>query len=148
MTGNRGAAEDLVQEVFVRMLRYRESYRGEGAGFATWMFTLARHAGTDHLRRSKLRNHSTLPDNEPPSDDLPLTEEVEKRESIGVLRQALLRLPQDKREILVLRRFEFKKFDEIARILDCPVGTAKVRAHRAVRELRKIYDGILSEASA
>ena len=147
MTGSRAASEDLVQEAFVRMLRYRASYRGDGGGFSTWMFTLARHAGTDYLRRAKHRRHDALPEQEPASDQPPVSEQVENKLSIDVLRRALLELPEDKREVLVLHRFHFKKFREIAEILDCPVGTAKVRAHRALRELRAIYDGMLSEVS-
>ena len=46
----------------------------------------------------------------------------------------------------MLNRYDFKKFEEIAEILGCPVGTVKVRAHRAIRELRKIYESMLSEA--
>jgi RNA polymerase sigma-70 factor (ECF subfamily) len=136
-----------VQEVFVRMLRYRTSYRGDGAGFTTWMFTLARHACTDFLRRSAVRNHPSLPEQEPAADQPTVSENVEKKQFIDVLRQALLKLPPEKREVLILKRFDFKKFDEIAEILDCPVGTVKVRAHRALRELKRIYDGLLSEAS-
>ena len=50
MTGDRGAAEDLVQDVFVRMLRYRGTYRDDGK-FETWMFRIARNARADHFRR-------------------------------------------------------------------------------------------------
>jgi RNA polymerase sigma-70 factor (ECF subfamily) len=144
-TGNRAVGEDLVQEVFVRMLRYRESYRGHGQGFSTWMYTLARHARADHRRRAALRDHSPLPENEPPSDAPTASERFEKKQSLDFLRRALERLPDDLREVLVLRRFEMK-FTEIAEVLDCPVGTAKVRAHRAIRELRKHFNRLLSEA--
>jgi len=147
MTGSRATSEDLVQDVFVRMLRYREGYRGDRGGFSTWMFTLARHAGTDHRRRASHRDHPGLPEQEPVAEGPGVSEQVEKKLSIEVLRKALLRLSEDKRQVLVLHRFDFKKFNEIAKILDVPVGTAKVRAHRAIRELREIYDGLLSEAS-
>ena len=147
MTGSRPASEDLVQEVFVRMLRYRDSYRGEGGGFTTWMFSLARHACIDYLRRSKVRNHAPLPEEEPAGHGPAVDETVATRESIEVLQRALLLLPPEKREVLILRRWDFRKFDEIAEILGCPVGTVKVRAHRALRELKQIYDGLLIEAS-
>jgi RNA polymerase sigma-70 factor (ECF subfamily) len=58
-----------------------------------------------------------------------------------------MQLAPDKREVLILSRFNFKKFEEIAAILGCPVGTAKVKAHRAIRELRKIYVSLMSEAA-
>ena len=147
MTASRASAEDLVQEVFVRMLRYRESFRGNEGGFLPWMYRLARNACTDHLRKVTRRGETQAPEQEPLGDDPSVAEQVEKRESVDMLRRALMRLAPEKREVLILNRFDFKKFDEIAEIVGCPVGTAKVRAHRALRELRQIYNRMLSEAS-
>ena len=56
-----------------------------------------------------------------------------------LVRQALLRLPADRREVLVLSRYEYKTYDEIARVLECSVGAVKVRVHRAMKQLREIY---------
>jgi len=148
MTGNRGASEDLVQETFVRMLRYRGSFRGDGGGFTPWMYRLGRNACTDHLRKVGRRRESDPGENEPACDDPAPAESFEKAESIGLLRQALLRLAPEKREVLVLSRYDLKKYEEIAAILECPVGTVKARVHRALQELKKIYDGLLSGASA
>ena len=147
MTGSRAMSEDLVQEVFVRMLRYRETYRGEGGGFSAWMFTLARHAHTDYRRRSARHELPSLPEQEPASDLPSAADAVESRQAVDLLQVALSRLTPEKREVLIMRRFDFKKFEEIARILDCPVSTAKVRAHRAIRDLRRIYESLLSEAT-
>jgi RNA polymerase sigma-70 factor (ECF subfamily) len=146
MTGNRAASEDLVQEVFVRMLRFRESFRGDRGGFSGWMYTLAHNVCMDYFRRGARRDHQALPDQEPPGDEPGPHDQAEKGQTIAILRRALLMLPEDKREVLLLRRFGFKKYDEIAEILECPVGTVKVRAHRAIRELREIYDSLMSEA--
>lgn len=148
MTGNRAAAEDLVQEVFVRMLRYRDSFRGdEAGGFLPWMYTLARNACTDHLRRTTRRREDAPSEREPPDDAPGAPARLEREQSLRTLRRALMRLSAEKREVLVLSRFESMKFDDIAAVLGCPVGTAKVRAHRALRELREIYNGLLSEAT-
>jgi RNA polymerase sigma-70 factor (ECF subfamily) len=146
MTGDRAASEDLVQEVFVRMLRFRESFRGEGGGFSGWMYTLAHNVCMDYFRRGARRGEQALPDREPPIEEPGPHDQAEKSQSIAILRRALLMLPEDKREVLLLRRFGFKKFGEIAEILGCPVGTVKVRAHRAIRELREIYESLMSEA--
>ncbi len=148
MTGSRPVAEDLVQETFVRMLRYKDSFRGDGGGFTPWMYRLGRNACTDHLRKVTRRKESPQPETEPPSDAPQTAESYEKAESIGLVREALLRLPREKREVLVLSRFDFKKYEEIATILECPVGTVKARVHRALQELKKIYNGLMSEASA
>jgi RNA polymerase sigma-70 factor (ECF subfamily) len=55
------------------------------------------------------------------------------------VRRALMQLPEDRREVLVLSRYEFKSYEEIAEVLDCSVGAVKVRAHRALKQLRDIY---------
>jgi RNA polymerase sigma-70 factor (ECF subfamily) len=147
MTGSRQASEDLVQEVFVRMLRYRDSFRGGEGGFLPWMYTLARNACIDHGRRDARRRDSAPVEHEPISGEPTVSDRMEKEQSIRTLRQALMRLPAEKREVLVLSRFKSMKFEDVARIVGCPVGTAKVRAHRALRELREIYHGLLSEAA-
>ena len=145
LTGRRSLSEDLVQDVFMRMLKYRETYRGEGGGFAGWMFTMARNAHTDHIRRSSRHNLPALPEQEPESSAPGAEATLEGKESLEILRQALIRLSPEKREVLILRRFEFKKFNEIAELLDCPISTVKVRAHRAIRELKTIYDSLHKE---
>lgn len=145
MTGNRAASEDLVQEVFVRMLRFRETFRGDRGGFSGWMYTVAHNVCMDHFRRGARREDRPLPDQEPPAQGPAPDDQAEKSRSIAMLRRALLMLPVEKREVLLLRRFGFKKFEEIAEILGCPVGTVKVRAHRAIRELRGIYESLMSE---
>ncbi len=147
MTGDRTASEDLVQEVFTRMLRFKEGFRGDRGGFSAWMYTLAHNACMDYFRQGARHNHQPLPDQEPPVEAPGPHDQAETSQSIAILRRALLMLPAEKREVLLLRRFGFKKFNEIAGILGCPVGTAKVRAHRAIRELREIYESLMSEAA-
>ena len=56
-----------------------------------------------------------------------------------LVRRALQQLPADRREVLVLSRYEYKTYDEIAKMLECSVGAVKVRAHRAMKQLREIY---------
>ena len=138
MTGDRPLSEDLVQESFVRILRYRESFRGDEGEFAMWMYRLARGLMVDHFRKSPRRRtmelDDTLAGNEPSAVD-----RIESDESADLMRRSILALSPEKREVLVLHRFHFKKFTEIAEILDCSVGAAKTRAHRAMRDLRRIY---------
>ncbi len=138
MTGDRSVSEDLVQESFLRILRYRDSFHGDEGEFTMWMYRLARSVGVDHFRRSVRRRTADLDDNVASDDPSPL-DRIEEDQSAHLLKLSLLKLPPDKREVLVLHRFHFKKFTEIAAILDCPVGTARTRAHRAMIDLRKIY---------
>ena len=69
---------------------------------------------------------------------------AEAEQQAALLHRALLILPEEKREVLVLSRFQELKYDEIARLLDCEVNTVKVRIHRALRELRGIFEKLTS----
>jgi RNA polymerase sigma-70 factor (ECF subfamily) len=138
LTGNRAASEDLVQEVFIRILKYRTGYQG-GSRFVVWMFQIARNAHVDSLRKQK--GEIALDDQfaETPSPE-PLPEErFEADQEAALVRRALDRLPTKKKEILVLCRFQNLKLQEVAELLGCHVGTVKVQVHRALKDLGRIY---------
>jgi RNA polymerase sigma-70 factor, ECF subfamily len=145
LTGSRALSEDLVQEVFVRILKYRQSFRSPGE-FVPWMFRLARNVSNDHFerRRPEVSDDEVLAA-QAAAAPLP-PEELEQAESSHRLRSALLRLPVEKREVLVLSRFGDLRYEEIARLLGCSVGAVKLRVHRALKDLRGIYDGMAQEA--
>jgi RNA polymerase sigma-70 factor (ECF subfamily) len=147
LTGDRGAAEDLVQDVFFRMLKYRSTYQ-PGTQFRAWMYHLARNA---HIDRYKSRRKEVLLDpdtvREPATDDPAPGSELERRQQLALLEAALARLPEDKREVIVLSRFSGLRYEEIARMLGCEVGALKVRVHRAVRALRDAYFELSGERS-
>jgi len=144
LTGNRAASEDLVQDVFARILKYRTTYQGEDK-YVVWMFKIARNAHIDALRRRK----DALPLDEQyvePADAGPLPEEcLERAQDATLVAKALTLLPPRKQEILVLSRFQNLKYREIAELLDCPVGTVKAMIHRAVAELGEIYTALTRE---
>jgi RNA polymerase sigma-70 factor, ECF subfamily len=137
MTGNRAAAEDMVQDVFVRILKYRATYR-EGGRFETWLFRIARNARADYFRA---RVAETALDEA--ADHLleaaGAEEELERDREAARLRRALLMLRDDRRELIVLARYRGMKYEAIAELLGLEVGTVKVRMHRAVKELRDIF---------
>ncbi|MGA2533386.1 MAG: sigma-70 family RNA polymerase sigma factor [Candidatus Aminicenantales bacterium] len=138
LTGNRAASEDLVQEVFIRILKYRAGYQGENR-FVVWMFQIARNAHVDFLRKKK--GEVALDDQfaEAPSQE-PLPEErFEADQEAALVRRTLDKLPPKKRELLVLFRFQNLKLREIAELLDVQVGTVKVQVHRALKDLSRIY---------
>lgn len=140
LTGQRTAAEDITQTVFQRMLKYRHTYRDNGS-FTAWMYHLARRCAADHFRKSNAAPYATDPaDLEDQADDAPhAAERATTRDDHALLHTALARLDRDDREVLLLARFEELSFAEISGILECSVGAAKVRAHRALHELRRIY---------
>ncbi len=138
LTGHRAASEDLVQEVFVRILKYRAGYLG-GSRFTVWMFQIARNAHVDYLRKRKETAGLDEQFAETPGSE-PLPEQrFEIEEEAALVRKALERLPAQKREILVLFRFQDLKLREIAELLNCQVGTVKVQIHRALKDFGRIY---------
>src|SRR5262245_41637148 len=136
MIGDAAASEDLTQEVFVRMLKYRNTF-GEDSEFRGWMYQIARNVRADHFR--KRYTETALGEQLRPQHQTPHGHQLEKDEQLSTLQRALLVLPEDKRELLILARFEELKYETIAAILGIEVGAVKVRVHRAIRELRNIF---------
>jgi len=139
LTGNRSVSEDLVQDVFFRILKYRQSYR-PGTPFRAWLYQIARNARHDYQRK----HPEGVPFDPEMSPTSTTADGVESEQQAALLHQALLLLPEEKREVLLLSRFEELKYEQIAHLLDCEVGTIKVRVHRALRELRAIFERITS----
>ena len=138
MTGDRGAAEDLVQDVFVRMLRYRATYRDDGR-FETWMFRIARNARADHFRKQGAAVYV-------PEDGMDWESEapgparlLERARDMARLRRALQALREDRRELIVLVRYQGMTHEQVGAILGFDAGTVKVRFHRAIKELRDAF---------
>jgi RNA polymerase sigma-70 factor (ECF subfamily) len=134
LTSNRAAAEDLVQEVFFRILKYRSTYQTE-TSFRAWMFQVGRNVHLDYMGRHK--GEVPMPDDvwEYRSPEAPPDRDVEKKEEAELVRRALAAMPRDKREVLIMSRFLGLKYEEIASALNCEVGAVKVRVYRALREL-------------
>jgi RNA polymerase sigma-70 factor (ECF subfamily) len=143
MTQDRTVSEDLVQEVFLRILRYRQTYRPDTT-FRTWMYQIARNTRLDQVRKTRLE----APFASEPVAPASVTDTAQQQQEAALLQSALMRLPEDKRELLVLSRFQELKYDEIARLLGCEVGTVKVRVHRALQQLRQIFLQLESGANA
>ena len=138
MNGDREQAEDLVQEVFFRMLRYRTSY-DPAQSFTAWMYQIARNAGVDQLRKRGTAEVVDLDSFTLASASPGPEESASRGQDLALLRRAIEQLPEDKREILVLSRFQGMKHEDIAEVLGCEVGTVKVRVYRAIRALGQIY---------
>jgi RNA polymerase sigma factor (sigma-70 family) len=143
LTGNRETSDDLVQEVFLRMLRYRGSYRPHSQ-FRTWMYHLARNVHIDRFRAS--RGEVGLVEIPEPADPAEgVTDLMQRTSEATLLRRALLKLPVDKREVLVLSRFHGLSYAEVGEALGCEVGAVKVRVFRAMQQLRRIVGELETE---
>jgi len=134
LTGDRTTSEDLVQEVFFRILKYRQTYRHE-TPFRAWMYQIARNARVDYLRRKKPET-SWEPEMSPAVAPV---DTAQQSQETALLHRALMQMPDEKREVLVLSRFQDLKYEEIAHLLGCELGTVKTRVHRALQELREIF---------
>lgn len=138
-------SEDLVQNVFVRVLRYRNVFRGDGE-FRTWIFHIARNVRIDHFRKEKIKSKDSLEhwENQLTVDDDKVST-LQKEEELMLLTMAMDRLPEDKREVLLLSRFQEKKYKEIGEIIGCSEGAVKVKVFRALQELKTAYHELESK---
>jgi RNA polymerase sigma-70 factor (ECF subfamily) len=137
MTGNRSSAEDLVQDVFMKMLKYKATFKDD-SDFVPWMFGIGRNSCLAHLRRAA-SDRTAGTDVESAAQPEEAHDDAQRDGQDELVRRALLKLPADRREVLVLSRYEYKSYDEIAKTLECSVGAVKVRVHRAMKQLREIY---------
>lgn len=138
MTMDRELAEDLTQNVFLRIIKYRSSYK-EGARFQSWIYQVARNIFSDHYQAHK-NKFSDFVDVEKISDYMPDSEESElwdEREKL--LHKSMAKLGEEQRELLILTRFQQMKYEEVALIMDTTVANIKVKVHRAIAKLREYY---------
>jgi len=138
MTGDRAAAEDLVQDVFLKLLKYRATYR-DGGRFETWLFRIARNARADYFRKRRSTEPIGTEEVDVPADTRGPAGDLESQRDLERLQRALLLLREDRRELIVLTRYRGMKHDAIAELLGVDAGTVKVRLHRALKELREIF---------
>jgi RNA polymerase sigma factor (sigma-70 family) len=137
LVGERMAAEDVAQIVFQRMLKYRHTYRDTGS-FTAWMYHLARRCAADHFRKAAAAPKGVDPvDLESHADSSPLAaDRAASSDDQALLHAALQRLAPEEREVLLLSRLQELSFAEVAEVLECSIGAARVRAHRAMHSLR------------
>jgi RNA polymerase sigma-70 factor (ECF subfamily) len=157
MVRDRELAEDLSQETFVKALNAIESYRPEFK-FSSWIFKIANNAAIDHLRRRELDTLSLdgSPHAETPEamqatalqigarQESPL-DTVEAKELGSEIEAAIGRLRPEYRSCILLRHVEGRAYEEIAEILDLPVGTVRSRIFRARVQLKQRLSGIWGE---
>ena len=148
MVRDRELAEDLSQETFIKALNAIESYRPEFK-FSSWIFKIANNAAIDHLRRRELDTlsldgspHAATPEAMQATalqigarQESPL-DAVEAKELGSEIEAAIGRLRPEYRSCILLRHVEGRAYEEIAEILDLPLGTVKTYIHRARNELR------------
>lgn len=140
--GDRERAEDLVQEVFIRVYRHLHRF-DRSKKFSTWAYTIASNLAKNELRnrsRNPLVLFQTLRGTRSDEEERPLQFEdfqsrpddlYRKRHLRGLVEQTVAQLPEHHRQVFVLRELEGKSYEEIAEITDCNLGTVKSRLNRA-----------------
>jgi len=143
-TGNAAQAEDITQEVFLKVFRSLSTYRADQGSLAVWLARLTRNLLIDHYRRAKLDRLTESIETQRPAleqrasvygrtDGL-----LAGREASELLQKALQELSPELRETLILRDLEHLEYREIAQVLGIPEGTVKSRLNRARSELGRI----------
>jgi RNA polymerase sigma-70 factor (ECF subfamily) len=155
LTGDRDASDDLLQEVFIKVIKKLPAFRERGwsppaaddssGKFSAWLFTVAHHAAMDHFRSGSRRREDSL--DAAAAGSLPLSDTLASHEPgpdgvlegvqrAGAVQAAFDRLSHEQREIFLMRHYSGLPFKEIADILGVPIGTVLARMSRAVAKLK------------
>ena len=147
--GRFDEAEDLAQEIFVKVYRGLSAYRIDSGTLVGWLLRVGRNHIIDRYRQSKveLSRTDSLDDRyerigQNPSRHPDPAEALERRERADIIHRALLGMSQDLREAVILRDLEGLTYEEIARLLGVPLGTIKSRISRGRGELARIVRGL------
>lgn len=155
LTFDRFIAEDYAQEVFARLIQHRLTYRPE-AKFSTYVFRIARNFWIDRYRAKasspkvasleapvggedgkEMTLKDTVAGNSPDA-----AEEYQRKEIRRRVQEALLRLPEEQRLVFVLSENQGLRYQDIAEVMEIPIGTVKSRMHAAVLRLRELLEDV------
>ncbi|MCW3119822.1 MAG: polymerase sigma factor [Chitinophagaceae bacterium] len=138
LTLDKSTSEDLTQNLFYRIIRYRHTFNGGTGTFKSWMYQMARNLHADYCKQKQritevVKNAGNFP------DDVAEQEDGYKEQDFEKLKLALSGLGPVDRELIVLSRYEGLKYAEIAKMKNISLGSIKVQVHRALKELRVLY---------
>ncbi len=148
VVGSTEEAQDVAQDAFVQAFLKLSTFQGNSA-FFTWLYRIAFNVAISQRRKHKttvsIDQQRELSGNEPLDHNQAPTERIESQERIAQVRTALAALGEEHRTVLILREIDNCSYEEIAEILDLPVGTVRSRLHRARLELREQLKESLQE---
>jgi RNA polymerase sigma-70 factor (ECF subfamily) len=138
LTADRQKSEDLTQNLFYRIIRYRESFDPKKGSFKSWIYQMARNIHLDYCKQEK-RIADIVKDSFHTPEEVEMKQDGYAEKDYQQLQLALAKLGPVDRELILLSRFEGLKYGEISKIKNMTVGSIKVQIHRAIRELKQIY---------
>lgn len=132
--------EDVLQDTFLKVYVNLNSFKTDLL-FSSWVYRIAHNEAMSFFRKRKVRPHGNLVDDSEEvfrtlASELNLADELIQKEDIELLQGALRTLPPEYQEVLVLKFYEHKNYDEISDILSLPLGTVGTRLHRAKKYLK------------
>lgn len=149
MINKKEMAEDLVQETFIKVCRFGNTFRGADAKFTTWLYSVAGNQCRDMLRYTSRRPETPVTDivDEEQADsfadmlystdETPVEDHLMRSEVNSSIKAAIDALPEKERKAIILREYNELEYREIAEILGCPIGSVKVLIFRARQRLRE-----------
>jgi RNA polymerase sigma-70 factor, ECF subfamily len=157
MTGDYEEACEIVQEAFLSAYRAIKKFRGE-ARFATWLYGITVNHAKNRMKQMQSRSHHEVPSlddpvetengrlaHDPPSDEVPIVEQLEKKEIQMKVQACINSLEEEYREVLVLRDIQGFSYEEIHDILKIPDGTVKSRLFRARDAMKHCLKRVISD---
>ena len=137
LTLDRELSQDLLQNLFVRILKYKHAFRVSQL-FLPWCYRMARNMAYNELKK-KSSSSKTVNVEQMAEELVDLSVDQEAQEREKQLMRALAKLPEDKRELIVWSKIEGLKYETIAQIRETTVGAIKVQVHRTMALLKNIY---------
>ena len=150
LCNNRDDAEDVVSEAFIRVCNALPGFRGD-ANFSTWLYRIVKNVFLDERKKQRIRSHSSLEEMVELDDNSVARQvedpqpgpgwQVERQERADLVQGAVATLPKNQRLMIALYHFQHLSYEEIAEIVDLPIGTVKSRLNRARLALKNKLSG-------
>ena len=138
LTYDKALSEDLTQNVFERMIRYRNSFK-ETHAFKSWIFQIARNVRMAHFKKNKIKVSNEIDVQQVSLLNNSVVNKIENKELLGNLEKTMLHLDRDQQELLLLTRFQKLKYAQVAEMMNTTEGNVKVKVHRAIKDLRSVF---------
>jgi RNA polymerase sigma factor (sigma-70 family) len=132
-------SEDLTQQLFIRALQYRNSFRPQQGSVKTWLYRMAVNLHIDHKKQQAKHRMLVVPLNDVHGSVAETATRSFTEADYSKLDKALVQLEPEQRKLILLCRYQGLKYEEVAAIMGMTVVNVKVKMHRAILALRKLY---------